>query len=304
MATTEQIPISPTSATYAPTVGAERADFTGAIRSLVITAVIGAVVYRHVLAKLVLDWWQDPNYSHGFVMPAFAAFVVWKMRDRLSKIEPRPSWWGLPLGIVAMGTFVVGILGAELFLSRFSLLILIAASVLLFLGWNHLRALIFPGSMLLLMIPIPTIVLNQITFPLQLLASQFATGLLSVVGVPVLRDGNVIQLPSTSLEVIAACSGIRSLMSLIALAAIFGYLKNHRVWQRWVLVALAVPIAVIANSVRIMGTGLLAQYWDPDKAEGFFHLFEGWVIFVLSLCLLGLADKVISRFSSPRKELA
>src|SRR5579859_6075829 len=136
MATTEQIPISPTSGTCAPVVGAERADFTGAIRSLVITAVIGAIVYRHVLTKLVLDWWQDPNYSHGFVMPVFAAFAVWKMRDQLLKVESRPSWWGLVLGIAAMGILVVGVLGAELFLSRFSLLVLGAATVLLFLGWN------------------------------------------------------------------------------------------------------------------------------------------------------------------------
>lgn len=303
MATTEQVPNSQTVASDSDLLVSERAEFAAAIRAMLVVGVVAAVVYRHVLSNLALEWWRDPNYSHGFVMPIFAAFVIWRMRDRLLNMELRPSWWGLSFSAMAMGLLIIGDLGAEFFSSRLSLLILLAGTVLLMLGWNHLRALTFPGSMLLLMIPIPAIVLNQITFPLQLLASRLATALLSGVGVPVLREGNVIQLPSATLEVVDACSGIRSLISLIALAAIFGYLKHHRTWHRWLLVLLAVPIAVAANSVRIMGTGLLAQYWDPDKAEGFFHMFEGWVIFVLSLCLLGVADNVISRFSAPRQEL-
>ena len=304
MATTEQLPLAAVSDAGVAPISKRSADFPHSLRAMVAIGVLAVIVYRHVLSKLVFDWSHDPNYSHGFVMPIFAGFVVWKMRDRLLKTELRPSWWGLPLSITAMALLVVGDLGAELFSSRLSILLLIAGVVLLFLGRNYLRALLFPWSMLLLMIPIPTIALNQITFPLQLLASQLATGLLSAVSVPVLRQGNVIQLPSTSLEVVAACSGIRSLMSLVALAAIFGYLINRGIWQRWLLVILAVPIAVVANSIRIMGAGILAQYWDPDKAEGFFHLFEGWVIFVLSLALLVIADKMISRFSAPRKEFA
>lgn len=295
MATTEQIPIAPSQAVCCIPPSNAHAALRAALRSIAVVGVAALLVYRHVLAALIRDWWKDPNYSHGFVMPFFAGFVIWRMRDRLKSLPLGPSWFGLGISVVAMGLLVVGNLGAELFSSRFSLLVLISGGVVLFLGWKHLRAMAFPLSMLLISIPIPAIVINQVTFPLQLTASQLATGLLSVVGVPVLRDGNVIQLPSTSLEVVEACSGIRSLMSLIALAAILGYLKNNRLWQRWLLVFLAVPIAVAANSVRIMGTGLLAQYWDPDKAEGFFHMFEGWVIFVLSLCLLMLADKVITK---------
>lgn len=302
MATTEQVP--PTAApAMAPVL--EKANQKESFRSLswalALIAVCGLILYRHVLWRLILNWWDDPNYSHGFVMPIFAGFVIWKLRDQLRQIEIRPSWLGLPVCFAAMGLLVVGDLGAELFSSRLSILVLICGVTLLLLGWKHFRALGFAYSMLLLAIPIPAIVLNQITFPLQLTASQFATTLLSLVGVPVLRDGNVIQLPSTSLEVVEACSGIRSLISLIALAAIFGYLKNHRSWQRWLLALLAVPIAVVANSVRIMGTGLLAQYWDPDKAEGFFHMFEGWVIFVLSLGLLIVADKAITRLSMQKE---
>lgn len=281
--------------------GESQVEFREGTWALLLIGVLAAFVYRHVLWKLVQAWWEDPNYSHGFLMPGFAAFVIWRVREKLAGTILRPTWWGLLMCVAAMGLLVVGDFGAEYFSSRFSLLVLAAGSILLFWGWGHLRTLAFAMSMLLLMIPIPTILLNQITFPLQMWASQLATGLLSGVGVPVLRDGNVIQLPSTSLEVVTACSGIRSLVSLIALAAAFGYLKDHRVAHRWALVILAVPIAIAANSIRIMGTGLLAQYWDPDKALGFFHLFEGWVIFLLSMGLLLAADGAISRFSHLRR---
>ena len=301
MATTQiqQIPIPITSST---SLVEKNADFRRASCALLLTGVLAGFVYRHVFWALIQAWWQDPNYSYGFVMPAFAALVIWKIRHKLRSMDLCPTWWGLPLCVAAMGLLIVGDLGAEFFSSRFSFLMLGVGSVLLFLGWAHLRVLTFAMSMLLLMIPIPTILLNQITFPLQMWASQLATALLSGVGVPVLRDGNVIQLPATTLEIVTACSGIRSLTALIALAAIFGYLKRQHLWHRWILVLLAVPIAIVANSIRIMGTGLLAQYWDPEKAEGFFHLFEGWVIFILSLSLLAVADAVISKFYDVPKE--
>jgi exosortase len=181
---------------------------------------------------------------------------------------------------------IIGQMGAELFLARFSLVLLLASLIVLFLGWNYLRALFFPISFLLLMIPIPAILFNQITFPLQLLASKVSAAVLPLLGVPILREGNVINLPAMTLEVAEACSGIRSLMSLVTLAIIYGYLMEKRVAVRVVLALASVPIAVAANSVRIIGTGLLVQYWDPDKAEGYFHASWGWIIFVISLVML------------------
>ena len=302
MATTQQLPIAQTQAAFPSTADGPNRAFTIALRSLAIVSGIAVFLYAHTLWALAIDWWKDPNYSHGFIMPLFAAFAIWRARQNLMNLEMQPSWWGYAICICAMAMYVVGELGAEFFSSRFSILVLIIGAVVLFLGWKHLRALSFPLVLLLMMIPIPAIVMNQITFPLQLNASQLATGLLSAIGVPVIRDGNVMQLPSTSLEVVEACSGIRSLMSLIALAAVFGYLQNHPLWRRWLLVIFAVPIAVIANALRIMGTGLLAEYWDPDKAEGFFHMFEGWVIFVLSLFLLLILDKTVSWISAQRKQ--
>lgn len=216
-------------------------------------------------------------------MPAFSAFLVWQNRAPLARVSLRPSWSGAGVVALALAVLIVGQTGAELFLARLSLLLLVSGLIVLFLGWHYLRAVLFPMGFLVLMIPIPAIVFNQITFPLQLLASRLAAEGLSWLGVPVLRKGNVIVLPAMALEVAEACSGIRSLMSLATLAIIYGYLMDRNVSVRVLLAVASVPIAVLANGSRIVGTGLLVQYWDPDKAEGFFHTFSGWLIFVVSL---------------------
>jgi exosortase len=245
-------------------------------------------LYLPTLGRLVAQWRHDPNFSHGFFVPVFAAFVLWQERSRLSAIVPRPSWAGLFFVAVGLAVLVIGQLGAELFLSRVSLLIVLAGLVILFLGWKFFRAVLFPWAFLLLMIPIPTIVFNQITFPLQILASKVASATLPLLGVPVLREGNVITLGEMSLEVADACSGIRSLMSLATLAVIYGYLTERTNARRVLLALASVPIAVLANGLRIVITGLLVHYWDPEKALGFFHEFQGWLVFVASLGMLYL----------------
>lgn len=244
------------------------------------------VLYHEILRRLVSHWSNDPNFSHGFFIPLFSGFVVWQNRKRLASIPLRPCWWGIFVIAGALGVLVLGVLGAELFLSRSSFVLLLAGLTIYFLGWEYFQAFLFPWACLFLMVPIPTIIFNQIAFPLQLLASRLATWLLRFLGVPVLREGNILQLPVLSLEVVQACSGIRSLMSLGTLAIIYGYLLEPRTYYRILLVLAAVPIAIAANGLRIVGTGLLVHYWDPGKAEGFFHTFEGWVIFVLSLGML------------------
>ncbi len=253
-------------------------------------------LYMPTLVHLVAQWWSDPNYSHGFFVPLFSAFVIWQERARLSALSLRPSWSGLLFLGLGLCVLIVGQMGAELFLSRLSLLIVLAGLLVLFFGWNFFRALLFPWAFLLLMIPIPAIVFNQITFPLQLLASKVASTTLPWMGVPVLREGNVIVLPAMALEVAEACSGIRSLMSLTTLAVIYGYLMERKVGVRVLLAVASVPIAVAANSFRIVGTGLLVQYWDPEKAQGFFHEFSGWLIFVVSLVMLYLLHRSVRAF--------
>lgn len=253
-------------------------------------------LYYPTLTHLVVQWWNDPNFSHGFFVPLFSAFVVWQERSRLIGLTPQPSWWGLLFFGFGMCLLVLGELGADIFLPRVSFLIVLASLVVLFYGWSFFRALLFPWAFLFLMIPPPTILLNHITFPLQLLTSKVASTIMPWMGVPVLREGNVIVLAAMRLEVAEACSGIRSLMSLATLAVIYGYLMERRIAVRVLLALASVPIAVGANSLRIVGTGLLVTYWDPEKAEGFFHEFQGWLVFVASLVMLYLLHRIIRFF--------
>ena len=264
-----------------------------------------AWLYASILARLFLQWvgpHHDANFEHGIFVPLFALFVLLQDRKKLLAISSSPSWAGLPLIVLSLLVLVLGVWGAEIFLARTSLLILLAGVIILFQGWRFFRAVLFPWAFLILMIPPPTLILQQVTFPLQLLASRLATGLLRLVGVPVLRQGNMIVLAAMPLDVAEACSGIRSLLTLVTLAIIYGYLMETRKWVRVVLALSAVPIAVAANSFRVFGTGLLVQYWDPDKAEGFFHTFSGWLIFVVALIMLFAVHRVISLiWGSPEK---
>lgn len=254
-----------------------------------------ALLYANILARLFTQWMNDKNFQHGIFVPAFALFILWKDREALWKVAPAPSWTGLPLILCGLVLLVLGEFGAELFLSRVSLLFMLAGLIVLFHGWPLFRAVLFPWAFLILMIPIPVIVFQKITFPLQILASKLASSALPLFGVVVHREGNVIELANMKLEVVAACSGIRSLLSLLTLSIIYGYLMEDRNWVRVLLAISSVPIAVVANSFRIVGTGLLVEYWDPDKAEGFFHLFEGWLIFVVSLIMLFVFHSVVVR---------
>jgi len=264
--------------------------------------VLMAAVYYRVLAKLVTDWWQIPDFSHGFLVPIFAAYLVWTKRTALLETKIAPTWSGIALVFLGLAVLLLGVYGAELFLSRISLVILLAGLVLGFGGWQLLKELRFPLLVLLLAIPIPFIVFNEITLPLQTLASKLASALLPLFGVPVLREGNVIELPAMKLEVAEACSGIRSLMSLFTLAVFYGYFMDKSNLRRVLLALASIPIAIAANALRILGTGLCVQYWDPDKALGFFHEFSGWVMFLVSLGCLYIVHRVMCLFRAKRSQ--
>jgi exosortase D (VPLPA-CTERM-specific) len=257
------------------------------------------LLYGSILVRLFLQWVGDPNFEHGIFVPLFALYILWQDRKKLQAIPPAPSWSGFPLIVLSMLLLVLGVLGAENFSSRVSLLVLLAGLIILFRGWKFFKAVLFPWAFLILMIPIPDLILQHITFPLQLLATKLATGLLDFVNVPVLRQGNWINLAALPLEVAEACSGIRSLLTLVTLSIIYGYLLESRVWVRIVLVCSAIPIAVAANGFRIFGTGLLVQYWDPEKGEGFYHIFSGWLIFVVALIMFFAVHRVITLVSKP-----
>lgn len=254
------------------------------------------VLYARIFTELVSQWLHDANYSHGFIVPFFCAWVLWRERKRYLDLPAEGSWFGFIVVLGSLLLLILGVLGAENFLARTSFLFLVAGLMIFFQGWKFFRAVLFPWAAAFLMVPLPAIIFNQIAVPLQFQASQLASGLLGLVGVPVLREGNVIRLPYITLDVVEACSGLRSLVSLITLAVIFGYLFESRVSKRVLLVLLSVPIAMIANAFRIMGSGLIGEYWSPDKAEGFFHTFSGLIIFVVAFVLLLFAHYAISGF--------
>jgi exosortase len=253
---------------------------------------------------MVADWYDLPDFSHGFLIPFFAAYLLWDKRRELQGTAIAPSWAGVWLVVLGLFVLLLGVFGADLFLQRTSFVLLAAGLVWTLLGRAMLGRVKFVLFVLLLAIPLPTILFNQITFPLQILASRLASALLPLAGVPVLREGNVIQLPAMQLEVAEACSGIRSLMSLFTVAVIYGYFLERKTWRRVVLALASVPIAVAANGARIFGTGLCVQYWDPEKAMGFFHEFSGWLMFVISLGCLYLVHRAMELVAEKGRQAA
>jgi len=249
--------------------------------------------YFPILVKLVNQWSTDDDVSHGFFVPIVAGYIAWTRRDALLRIEWKPAWWGVGLLLWAAVQAYLGLLGAELFLQRTAFLMSLLGLLLVLGGTALVRELLFPLLLLPFMIPLPTVIYNQITFPLQLFASTVAEKSLEILNVPVIRDGNILELASQKLSVAEACSGIRSLLSLSFLSLVYAYFFDRKVWMRWVLLIATVPIAIIANSARVTITGLFSEI-DPSLAEGFFHEAEGWVIFVVALAMLVVVHLLIN----------
>jgi len=255
--------------------------------------------YFPVLRHLVEQWSTDEDVSHGFFVPLVAGFIVWQRREQILAMDYKPAWWGL--GVMAWAALqgYAGMLGAELFLQRTSFLIALLGLLLVVGGTRLVRVLAFPLLLLPFIIPIPAVLYNQITFPLQLFASQVAEFTLGLMGIPVLRDGNVLELASQKLSVVEACSGIRSLLSLSFLSLVYAYFFDKKLWMRWVLLATTIPVAILANSGRVTITGVLSEI-DPDLAQGFFHSVEGFIIFAIALIMLGGLHALINRFAKTR----
>ncbi len=290
-------------------------------KALLLSAAV-AFAYWGVLARLGRFWWDDENYSHGLLIPFVIGYILWTERDQLAAVGKRPrAFWGAAAVVAALLMLWVGTAGAELFTQRTSLVLLLAGVVVYFWGWRLLRAVFVPLLLLALAIPVPTIVFNKVAFPLQLFASRCAVWAMRVFDIPVLREGNVIELlplgstTTKKLEVVEACSGIRSLMTLVTLAVVFAYFTSPsdeggtggRRFERFrsvravLIVLAAVPIAIITNAARVSGTGVLARYYGTEVADGFFHEFSGWVIYVVAFLLLFAFGWLLDRFNPTRR---
>jgi exosortase len=260
-------------------------------------AVLVLLCYGPIIVRMVSQWIEDPDMGHGFFVPLIAGYIIWQRRQQLLALEPEPSRWGLL--IVGWGAIqmMIGILGTELFTSRSALVITLIGVVATLGGKPFLRALAFPLGLLFLMVPIPTVVYNQLTFPLQLLASQLAAAALSLLDIPVLRDGNILELANGRLSVVEACSGIRSLLSLTFLSLVYGYFFEKRTWIRVTLFVATIPIAILANGGRVTVTGILYDV-KPELAEGFFHESTGLVIFFVAAVILFVLHQALIRSSN------
>lgn len=253
------------------------------------------VCYFPVIRHLIHQWSTDDDMGHGFFVPLVVGYIVWLKRDKLMQMPWTGSNWGLLVLGWSAFQLTIGMLGAELFLQRTALIGSILGSLLFLGGWAVLRELAFPLLLLCFMIPLPSIVYNQITFPLQLFASAVAEKSLWGLGIPVLREGNVLELASQKLSVVEACSGIRSLLSLTFLSLVYGYFFDSKPWMKWVLCLATIPIAIIANATRITLTGVISEI-DTEFASGFFHLVEGWVIFMVALAMLVVFHRIVNSF--------
>jgi exosortase len=252
-------------------------------------------LYGGVLSSLVRQWASDDNYSHGFLIVPLALYCAWERRESLRRAQPRPHLAGLAIVVLSLIVFAAGIFGAELFLTRISIVGVVAGTVLFVWGREHVRQLAFPLVLLPLMVPLPAIIFNQIAFPLQLVASRVGEATIAFAGIPVLREGNVLELPNLTLAVAEACSGIRSLVSLITLAVALAYFAEPRRVARVLIVIAAIPIAILANAARVAGTGLAAHWLGPRVAEGFFHGFSGWLVFAVAFAGLVAVQQTMKR---------
>src|SRR5262245_56490897 len=274
------------------------------LATTLLLALLGAL-YWEILRDLVWQWWDDPNYSHGFVVAFVSSFLAWQRRKELVAIPRQGSWIGLPVLMVGVVELILGDIGSELFLMRSSLIIIVSGLILFHLGPRILRALAFPLAFLFFMIPIPSVLFYAMAFPLQNLAARNAASILDLLGVPVLLDGNVIHLSQISLGVTEACSGIRSLVSLLALAVAWAYLMVPGAWAKVGIVASAVPITIVANAGRVVTTGLVGQWFGAKYATGVYHTFSGYLIFLFGcaglLALHGLI-RLVSTVRSRRSD--
>jgi len=256
-------------------------------------SILVLIMYMSVLSSLVRQWWNDPNYGHGFFVPFFAGYVLWSTRDRWRALPFSPNNFGFAIMLFAIALRILGTLGAELFIARLSLVILICGIVLFLAGSHMFRAIAFPIGYLLFMIPLPAIVYYQLTMPLQLWASRLgATGLVAV-GIQTVREGNLLILPNCTLNVVEACSGIRSLLSLLAAVVAYGYFAEPSTWKRTVLAVASVPIAIGTNGLRLVTAGVLSYYYGPSVDSGFVHLTLGLGFFALALLSILIVHKLL-----------
>jgi exosortase len=257
-------------------------------------------LYYPVIAGMVSEWYAVPDHSHGFIIPFIAGYFVWRNRQSLQDVEVKPTGWGVGVLSGGLVTYVLGNMGAAYTTMRVSMLVVLSGIILAIYGKELLKRVRFPLLYLLFMIPVPSYLYDAVAFPLRLIVTKYSVLLIGLIGIPVLREGNIIMLENITLQVIDACSGIRSLTALLAIAVAFAYVSPIGRTKKVILALSAVPIAIAANITRLVATGVLAQVFERKAAEGFFHEFAGMGVFIMSLVLLISLGVMLKRFEEKK----
>lgn len=256
-----------------------------ALRAASVTA-LAIATFAPILYYMALHWKSDANYSHGFLVAPLALYFAWERLPQLKQAPIDPTWWGVVPLLAGSLALTVGRLGVELMSMRIAFVLTLIGILLLTLGRSPSRILAFPLLFLFLMVPLPQSLVNVIAFPLQLTAANLAVGALHRLGIPVLLEGNVIHLAETQLFVAEACSGLRSLMALSTLGVVFAYFFRKNFFERAILIASTIPIAILVNAFRVGLSGYLTHRYGSGAAEGTIHQLEGFLTFGLAFAVL------------------
>jgi len=247
-------------------------------RFLVLFAVV-LISYSPIYKELIHTWLVDSDNSHGLLVPFVAAYIAWTIRGKTDCVSPGSSWLGLVLLVMSLSIYLIGMIGGIVFLPRISFILTLMAIVLYNYGWNVFKIYLFPLFFLIFMIPVPDTLLGMVSFPLQRIVSSLSASIISFLGIPVFQEGNLLHFANYSFEVTEACSGIRSLVVLIALATFLSYITTQSYWARFLILASSIPIAALGNLIRVVITGLVAHAYGNWTAQGFLHEFSGIIIF-------------------------
>lgn len=278
--------------------GSQRLFWWGAA----LPAVLLGIIYSNGIAYMVHKWYADENYGHGFFVPLISLYLIWQQRHRLREKRLQGSWWGVPVLLIGVGLYFIGELATIYVVVHLSLWVVLIGLTLAAIGGEGMRIITFPLFYLLAMIPLPDFLYQGLSGWLQLVSSALGVGCLQIIGVTAFREGNVIDLGPIQLQVVEACSGLRYLFPLAALALICAYLFREKLWKRVLLFLSSFPIAIFLNGFRIGMTGLLVDLYGTQTAEGFFHSFSGWLLFVSSLSILFAEMWLLARIDAGKRK--
>lgn len=264
--------------------------------------------FRDAFISLYGNWMDNDDFSHGLLIIPIAAYLIWERREQVLAITPKVDWRGAAAMVASVGLYIIGELGAELFTTRVAIVCMAISAIWWLYGFRMLRTLAFPFSLLFLMLPLPGFIYRNITFSLQILSSVASVEILNAFGYLAFREGNIIDMGFDQFQVVDACNGLRFILPMLTLGVLFAFARPQIWWKRIILIAVTVPLAMATNILRIVGTGILANYFGSGVAQGFFHDFSGWVVFMVSFALFGVVALILTKIpgapSEPRKKKA